>query len=175
MNDVLAKAQRGDREARGQIVQQYMGMVVNEAKRAAKQHADIEDCIQEGSLAILRAVDKYDPEKGSFTAYALRSVRNAMCNARRAQMAVREETGLEEDRIAVLPDEDRPSLPPSVRGWISSLGRVERQFVYLAFGAKDGIERTPRDLAAIYDRSPWAVYKKIEKIKREAQKEVVIS
>lgn len=174
MIDVIARAQHGDIEARDLVLQQYMDVVMREARHFGRQRADVDDLIQEGSLAVLRALGKFNPDRGEFRHYVLRSVRNAMRDHYNEKKKRQEDTGLDEDVVAAEIEDGPRQLPPSLLGWIDGLSRIEKQMVYLTFGAKDDIERTPQDVAAIYDQSPWSVYKKLEKLKTAAREVVLV-
>lgn len=170
MKGLLVKAQGGDRDAQGRMVEQCMPMIMYEARHFASRRSDVDDYIQEGSIAVLRAISHYNPARGGFMTFARTCVRNAMRTTYSMEKRL-PETGLEEDRIAD-DEETTQVLPPSLRRWLEGLSRIDRQFVYLAFGARDGTKRSPQDLAAIYDCSPWWVYKKLEAIKKDARESV---
>lgn len=57
--------------ARDDLVNHNQRLVVNYAKRKVKSDGNFGDLIQEGNLGLLRAVDKFDPERGfRFSTYA---------------------------------------------------------------------------------------------------------
>jgi RNA polymerase sigma factor for flagellar operon FliA len=77
-----------DVRARDRLVLSYAPMVKYLACRKVRElpaHCDIEDLVSSGLVALLRAVDLYDPTKGSFESYAWTRVSGAMIDELRAQ------------------------------------------------------------------------------------------
>lgn len=64
-------AQAGDTAARDQLVSCNLRLVVSIAKGYANDTTPIEDCICEGNIGLLRAVERFNPNKGfRFSTYA---------------------------------------------------------------------------------------------------------
>ena len=74
------KMQAGDESARNRLVECCLPMVIKLAEQFSSnnRHIDFEDLVQEGNLALIRAVDVFNPHKSSVTTLAWWAITNSL-------------------------------------------------------------------------------------------------
>src|SRR5919107_2810597 len=76
------RARAGDQRARKELVERNLRLVVSVAKRYRGMGLPFEDLIQEGNLGLVRAVEKFDPERRHrFSTYVTWWIRQAIGRA----------------------------------------------------------------------------------------------
>jgi RNA polymerase primary sigma factor len=72
----------GDERARKELIERNLKLVVSVAKKYRGMGLPFEDLIQEGNIGLMRAVDKFDPDRGfRFSTYAIWWIRQAVGRA----------------------------------------------------------------------------------------------
>ena len=72
MARLWALAKKGDENAKQQILESNLRLVVPTAKRFLRPGIELMDLIEEGNLGLLQAIEKFDPSKGyRFSTYAI--------------------------------------------------------------------------------------------------------
>ena len=80
--ELAKQIERGDREAKQRMIQSNLRLVVSIAKNYRNQGLPFLDLIQEGTLGLIRAVEKFDWRRGfKFSTYATWWIRQAVARA----------------------------------------------------------------------------------------------
>lgn len=80
--DLARRIAKGDTIAKKRLIQSNLRLVVSVAKKYQGRGLSFLDLIQEGNLGLIRAAEKYDPEKGyKFSTYATWWIRQGITRA----------------------------------------------------------------------------------------------
>jgi RNA polymerase primary sigma factor len=80
--DLSKRAKEGDKAARKKLIEKNLRLVVSVAKKSRGRGLPFEDLIQEGNIGLMRAVEKFDSDRGfRFSTYATWWIRQAVQRA----------------------------------------------------------------------------------------------
>jgi RNA polymerase primary sigma factor len=80
--DLGRRTREGDKTARSKLIEKNLRLVIPVAKKYRGMGLPFGDLIQEGNVGLMRAADKFDPEKGfRFSTYATWWIRQAVQRA----------------------------------------------------------------------------------------------
>lgn len=76
------------KEDRNKIVTDNMGLVVSTARKYQGQGLELDDLVSEGTIGMIKAAKRYNPEKGGFAAFALPEIKKSI------EAAIEQQSGL---------------------------------------------------------------------------------
>ena len=80
--DLSKRAKKGDEAARNRLIEKNLRLVVSIAKKSRGRGLSFEDLIQEGNIGLMKAVGKFDSERGfRFATYATWWIRQSIQRA----------------------------------------------------------------------------------------------
>ena len=126
---------RGNIRSRGRLIESYQPLVFKVAMQLRLREEIVMDMIQEGTVGLIEAVERYDPARGvRFSTYATYRIRGRILNALHRERSVPCADGAEADDLALI--ERVPDL-----GAADRLAGVEDAL--LVQQIVDAIERLP--------------------------------
>ena len=164
---VLERLQDGDPAARATLIERNLRLVSHIVKKYYSRTNDTEDLVSIGTIGLIKAIDSFDPSKGTRLAtYASRCIENEILMYLRRHSRTRMEVSLDEplnvdwdgnelllsDVMGTDPDLvgrelERETDRALLREAISRLTVREQKIMQMRFGLDGCKERTQREVA----------------------------
>jgi RNA polymerase primary sigma factor len=157
--ELANRALEGDGAARERLIESNVRLVVSIARKYRSDTLDLLDLVQEGTLGLIAAVDRYDWRRGvKLSTYAFPWIRHAILDAivarrRRDQLTTSLDDAGELDHAnSMAPDPLESTLDRTpaidVEAYLGRLSERSRQVIELRYGLRDGLPRTADAVAA---------------------------
>lgn len=144
----IRKAQRGDRETAGRLVEENAGLIWSIARRYFGRGVDPDDLFQLGCVGFLKAIEGFDESFGTrFSTYAVPKISGEIRRFLRDDGAVKVSRGVKEQgmllRTARLELEQRLGREPSISELSRETGMTPEDiaFVETATGPAESLQR----------------------------------
>ncbi|HHY39463.1 MAG TPA: RNA polymerase sporulation sigma factor SigK [Clostridia bacterium] len=165
----LRLLRQGDRTAGNILVERNLRLVAHVVKKFGNTDTDVDDLISIGTLGLMKAINTYDPEKGTKLAtYAAKCIENEILMSLRQAKRARKEvylyepigTDKEGNEITLMdvlrsdPDDvsdcvgcrfDKARLEEVIK----TLDKKERQVIEMRYGLRGQKRRTQREIARL--------------------------
>ncbi|MGG0185097.1 sigma-70 family RNA polymerase sigma factor [Bacillus rhizoplanae] len=148
----------------------YEGMIRNQMRKLCI-YRDYEEYYQCGLIALWRAYDKYDEEKGSFPAYALVTVRGYLLAQLKKERRLQDrETCTEQSILENIGGEEKDA---EVFEYMSMLGAKERVVLLEHFYVGKKMHEIANELGITYHQVRWIYRQALKKMRAYAAKNEV--
>ena len=130
------KAKKGNLRARQRLIESNYRLAISMAKKYHRTGIDFEDLLQESSSGLIRAVDKFDPERGNkFSTYACWWIKQAILqyiNESATDIKVPTHSRLLNSKIKtkIIEIEEETGKTPSLEELSEALGETVKKIKY---------------------------------------------
>lgn len=164
---LVARMQAGDEAARNKLIEHNLRLVAHLAKKFDTSGEDSDDLISIGTIGLIKAVERYTPERGTKLAtFAARCIDNEILMYLRSSKKHRRDMSLDDpigadkegnemtlsdllgsDPDIVVDEVDFTWEKQKMYEHLPALGAREREVICKRYGLPDGDEQTQREIA----------------------------
>ena len=191
--DLILEAEKGDENAKNQLIEHNLRLVVYIAKKFENTNIDMEDLISVGTIGLIKAVSNFNVEKNiKLATFASRCIENEILMYLRKTSKQKNEISLEEplntdsdgnelvladilsiDNDSVTNNLEQSSERQILYKCLSKLNDREKQIISLRFGLfQDSEEKTQKEVADALGISQSYISRIEKKIITRLQKEL---
>ena len=165
--DALLKMREGDENARQQLIEHNMRLIVHVARKYKIPGCTFDDLISIGTIGLIKAVNTFTPERNiKLATYASRCIGNEILMYLRKSSNRRQDASIDEplntdsdgnelllmdvltsDQAQVGEELERNAERSALLAAVQALNPRERQIMELRFGLRDGVEHTQKEVA----------------------------
>ena len=192
----LEEFKNGNQAAKDILIERNMRLVAQMVKKYASTERDLEDLISVGSIGLIKAVDTFDPEKGSrLGTYAARCIDNEILMLLRSrkkqsrEVSMQEPVGIDKEGneitlLDLLESDDlsielmyakKEDINRMAKAFHRCLSNKEQMVIRMRYGLDGGRETTQREIAVRLGISRSYVSRiekgALEKMRREMELE----
>ena len=190
--EYLRRCAEGDLEARNQLVEHNLRLVVYIARRFENTGINIEDLISIGTIGLIKAINTFKNDKNiKLATYASRCIENEILMFLRRNSKLRTEVSIDEplnvdwdgnelllsdilgtDEDVVSRDIENEAEREMLLAAVSELGPREQEIMQMRFGLCGGKERTQKEVAEAIGISQSYISRLEKKIIRKLRKKL---
>ncbi len=185
--DEIDRLQTEAMAIKNRIVEMNLGLVVNIAKTRIRPGYDLAECVSDGNLALIQAVDRFDFARGNrFSTYATWAIRHAFAEHQRKFNRDRGQSLALNEKFLAAPDpgvdehefeEQQKKTRALVRSWLGRLVKRERRILVSRYGIggvpKLTLEQIGQELGISKERVRQLEYCAHAKLRRFARLEAI--
>jgi RNA polymerase sporulation-specific sigma factor len=172
-NELAQKMKNGSEEAKNQLIERNLRLVVYTAQKFMSSNVNIEDLISIGTIGLIKAVSSFDGEKNiKLATYASRCIENEILMHLRKVSKTKREVSLDEplntdsegnelcisDILSSENDEvsknvDKEDETSNLIHVLNSLSEKEKEIMCMRYGLSGKTEMTQKQVADFFDIS----------------------
>ena len=193
--DCVARLSGGDKEARENLIEHNLRLVVYIAKKFESSNVDIDDLISVGTIGLIKAVNSFDGSKQiKLATYASRCIENEILMHLRKVVRTKSEMSLDEplnvdwegnvlllsdvlgtDNDVTCKDVENDEEKDILIKTFKRLPPRERQIVKLRFGLLGAQKKTQKEIADLMGISQSYISRLEKKVMKKLKKELTKS
>lgn len=190
--ELVDKLAGGDEQAKSQLIERNLRLVVYIAKKFDNTNIDIEDLISVGTIGLIKAVNSFDSEKQiKIATYASRCIENEILMYLRKSAKIKSEMSLDEplnvdwegnvlllsdvlgtDSDIIYKDVESEAERDILLSSFEKLNPREKQIVKMRFGLLGTQKKTQKEIADIMGISQSYISRLEKKVMKKLRKEI---